>query len=144
MKTEIKPHYVNFNTAKWLKEIGAKLETHYSFTNKSSMWYYIRSISDESKKMLFTYNWFSNFDNMLYAPEQWQVVEWLRVEKGFFIQATFNYKVGRYKIDVMNVFNDSYLCTIDGVNEDKRDYGWNTPQEAYSAAFDYIQTNNLI
>ncbi len=71
------------------------------------------------------------------APEQWQVCEWLRVEKGIHIEIlltesspynTFYYrvmKVGQY----FTLSHDDVYFT--------------TPQEAYSAAFDCI-LNELI
>jgi hypothetical protein len=63
------------------------------------------------------------------APEQWQVVEWLRVNHGIWI----------YLIpaeDNKNVYKPFFR------GEKIKDFHliefYNTPQEAYSAAFDYI------
>jgi hypothetical protein len=60
------------------------------------------------------------------------VVEWLRINHGIWVSIRvsnnkFNLLVTNLSGDIL--FNDS---------------AFNTPQEAYSAAFDYIKNNNLI
>jgi hypothetical protein len=70
------------------------------------------------------------------APEQWVVVEWLRVEKGLYIWvAGYRDKANRLTFDFY--FDNQKL-------NEKSSKFFKTPQEAYSAAFDYILTNNLI
>jgi len=59
------------------------------------------------------------------TPEQWQVIEWLRTEKSIWIGV--NRKFNRfYSVIYTNSMQhfDYIVC--------------DTPQEAYSAAFDYI------
>jgi len=147
MKQEIKPTYVSFEQAKWLKSKNAKLETHYCFKNNSSMWYFIHSKSKENKLQLYTYKWFNSFDNMLYAPEQWQVVEWILKNYNLYIwvvpyadRKTFQpywvYMNERSK-DTPLEYHLSGNASISGSD-------YKTPQEAYSAVFDYIKDNNLI
>jgi hypothetical protein len=76
------------------------------------------------------------------APEQWVVVEWLRVNHGIWVSVgvgslfhgdKFFILIKKYNIDRWE------LTPLD--NESHSPY--DTPQEAYSAAFDYI-LNNLI
>jgi len=71
-------------------------------------------------------------------PEQWQVVEWLRVNHGIWIQPTW-------------VNDNTFRCGVIDINN-RTEYIINTkeeqlyhisPQAAYSAAFDYILNNNL-
>ena len=65
------------------------------------------------------------------APEQWQVVEWLRVKHGIWITVGY--------------LGDGYNCTVQNKEGwTKKAMGnFNSPQEAYSAAFDYVLTNLL-
>ena len=118
----IEPTYATFEQSKWLKEKG--------FDNVCSNYYHIRG------KLMNLENgdtgeWECD------APEQWQVVEWLRVEKGIWIsvdmlyeetQTGFWYCIRQSKHDDIDIQSDEY----------------NSPQEAYLAAFDYIKNNNLI
>jgi hypothetical protein len=66
-------------------------------------------------------------------PEQWQVVEWLRVNHGIWV--------------IINPDLGNNRCFFQIVSEKYKGDGdtdfFNSPQEAYSAAFDYI-LNNLI
>jgi len=72
----------------------------------------------------------SEYSITITAPEQWQIIEWLRVEKGVWIEVyvdddqTYGYLVTRFK---ENYRIDSPLRR-----------GFASPQEAYSLAFDYI------
>jgi hypothetical protein len=91
-------------------------------------------------------NWVNEYpycDVWTYAPEQHQVVEWLWLNHGIWIQVS----ISRYGMFYCNILKNqptkninvpmSYemICQLN-------DY--NTPQEAYSAAFDYIKENDLI
>jgi hypothetical protein len=74
-------------------------------------------------------NWF-----MCAAPEQWQVVEWLRLNHNIWISVdmvekdSFFYSINKHDWEVKQIiFSDDF----------------ETPQAAYSAAFDYI-LNELI
>jgi hypothetical protein len=126
----INPTYISFEQAKKLKEKGFDVEVKTVFKNKDG-W-------EEAIGVPYNYN---RFENIQSAPEQWQVVEWLRVNHGIWIsiylghdQNKIWYNVAIEKIELgsnhepMNNHFD-----IDGF----------TPQEAYSQAFDYI-LNNLI
>lgn len=70
------------------------------------------------------------------APEQHVVVEWLRVNHGIWVFLMKSY--GK---------NGKFLYCIDNSEDLKlteSNYSFNSPQEAYSAAFDYIKDNGLI
>lgn len=85
---------------------------------------------------------------MISAPEQHQVVEWLRVNHGINVLPIENYTYpneikNRWKYQIINkqekdrdIFNKKFFIEVD--------YEFQSPQEAYSAAFDYILNNNLI
>lgn len=60
------------------------------------------------------------------------VVEWLRVNHGIWIEV-------RYMDDVLNF--GYVITTIKNNTEQKECYNFNTPQEAYSVAFDYVLGN---
>ena len=139
---EIKPTYVTFEQAKFLKEKG--------FDEDCSKMYKVQCIWGfgfmQYKNSQIHKN---SFDTT--APEQWQVVEWLSL-KGIEVSAQINFYNKKSKL--------GYYYTIDKFDEngihDGKDYdmqqlgligdlkAFNTKQEAYSAAFDFILTNNLI
>jgi hypothetical protein len=145
---EIKPTYITFEQAKWLKEKG--------FDESCRM--LINGAYEPFHLNLIETQYFQNNSVLLKdcysAPEQWQVVEWLRFNHDIWVSVI--------KIDG---FQDLYYYTITGSSEffnngrtitveewddetcDKMGYNnkyFNSPQEAYSAAFDYIKDNNLI
>ena len=86
--------------------------------------------------------------NYISRPEQWQVVEWLRVNHGIWI------KVDHFLTNENTVDWDFEIDKVDNDLDEKSNYiplvsfdierSFETPQEAYSAAFDYIKENNLI
>jgi hypothetical protein len=74
------------------------------------------------------------------APEQWQVIEWLRINHGIWVSVKiikWNYEKDiikfNYNICKLNSNNPSNIIDFQ--------YNFDTPQAAYSAAFDYILTN---
>jgi hypothetical protein len=123
MNNKIEPHYVDFNTAKLLKDKGFG-------TPYKQMGYTTKFYNGNTKTML-AFGRTGKSTNLIPAPEQHQVVEWLRVNHGI------------------------WICV--NKSKDAEDNGWfhyyvdnkwsaklyDTPQEAYSAAIDYI-LNNLI
>ena len=74
------------------------------------------------------------------APEQWVVVEWLRVNHGIWIDVTLS-SDSKFLNLIRDIKNPNTHLGIARVNDISF---FNSPQEAYSAAFDYILTNNLI
>ena len=76
------------------------------------------------------------WSNGILRIEQWQVVEWLRVEKSIWVGVDVN--INGFFANIIREWN-------------KKDDAWEvrsighvkkhiTPQEAYSAAFDYVLT----
>ena len=141
---EIKPTYATFEQAKWLKE-NRFIEPTLTYWSK-------RDGLIENEITLRNHNERGEWSTS--RPEQWQVVEWLRFNHDIWVSVI--------KIDG---FQDLYYYTITGSSEffnngrtitveewddetcDKMGYNnkyFNSPQEAYSAAFDYIKDNNLI
>ena len=119
----IEPHYVDFNTAKLLKEKGFDLPVSVVYKNKDG-W-------EEVIGVPYNYNYFENIQS---APEQWQVVEWLRVNHSIWVQPSFSRRQDytirwEYNIYDLKVKNKMWC-----------DVGYDSPQKAYAAAFDYILT----
>jgi hypothetical protein len=141
---EIKPTYVTFEQAKWLKEKG--------FDEDCSKMYKVQCIWGfgfmQYKNSQIHKN---SFDTT--APEQWQVVEWLRVKHSIILFALPDNEEDF--IDTQKVLYTPvvYRATKGLYNlykellrgkEDKSINYFNSPQEAYSAAFDYILNKGII
>jgi phage pi2 protein 07 len=115
MNQTLERNYITLNQAKLLKEKGF-----------------------ESIKIDYGLNQMLNNSN---PPEQWQVVEWLRVNHGIWVYVDthefgkwcFNYK----KIEPTEEYPNINVNGAFSVED------FNSPQEAYSEAFDYV-LNNLI
>jgi hypothetical protein len=125
----IEPKYSTFEQAKWLKEKGFNLPT--------LNWYHRGNKKFNTNDLLFSMNKLT--DNYS-APEQWQVVEFLRINHGIWVSPgiiTLNGVVKWFP----RYFK--FASTLLEISEDI-DGNFDTPQEAYSAAFDYIKDNNLI
>jgi hypothetical protein len=124
--SKIEPTYTTFEQAKWLKEKKFKGRSRY-YGGSGELVEVPNIIENDYRH---TNNEMQRF--RWEAPEQWQVVEWLRVNHGIWVSIRvsnnkFNLLVTNLSGDIL--FNDS---------------AFNTPQEAYSAAFDYILNSNLI
>lgn len=112
---KIKPIYVTFKQAKLLKKKGFDEECLYHYKKDGTRHLFITDDEYESQ-----------------APEHWQVVEWLSVNHGIWISVKKNYDNGALLgfesiVDISDGFID---CGT-----------FNTPQETYSAAFNYVLTN---
>jgi len=108
---KIEPTYVTFEQAKLLKEKGFDVDTEHHY-----------NIDGEQYKPVFT-------STDISAPEQWQVVEWLRINYDIWITC------GRDE--------DNYKCEVYTIKSGNKHVptglkSFPSPQEAYSAAFDYI------
>jgi len=127
---EIKPTYVSFSQAKLLKDKGFKGRSRYY--GGSGELVEVPDIIENDYRH-------TNNEMQMFrweAPEQWMVVEWLRINHGIWVsvdmiyeidQTGFWYSIRQSKDDDMGIDYDEYP----------------TPQEAYSEAFDYI-LNKLI
>jgi hypothetical protein len=124
---EITPTYVTFEQAKKLKDKGWNLKCKK---------YYNGSLLQNSRG--------SNLKECykIYAPEHWQVVEWLRVNHGIWItifimekekidgsgwECYYDYSIKQMKIGLINI--------------SKKLEEFNFPQEATSAGIDYVLDN---
>ena len=134
---KIEPTYITFEQAKWLKEKGFDTKIQAAFINNKLVEFNIKTNFRSLLENLDTGT------DIIVAPEQWQVVEWLRVNHGIWVSVgvgslfhgdKFFILIKKYNIDRWE------LTPLD--NESHSPY--DTPQEAYSAAFDYILTSNLI
>jgi len=107
---KIEPKYVTFEQAKLLKEKGFEdIQIDYGLN-----------------QML----------NNCKAPEQWQIVEWLRNNHGIWVSVDFNPENSLFFYCIRRrLYRVRLNQTVSYHNE---------PHEAYSAAFDYILNNNLI
>jgi hypothetical protein len=111
MNNEIKPHYVDFNISKLLKEKGFEdIQIDYGLN-----------------QML----------NNCKPPEQWQVCEWLRINHD--IHVTYDIGLTGYYALIKYRHTKSSLYLSKWVNEQSNPF--NSPQEAYSAAINYVLEN---
>jgi len=145
---KIEPQYVTFEQSKWLKEKGFDVPCQYLYIAGKYR------INYEKEGDLFNNGMPSlQIPNEWYlAPEQHVVVEWLRVNHGFWISVR---KIDGfqdlyyYTITGSNGFKNGHIITVEEWDDemcDKMGYNnkyFNSPQEAYSAAFDYIKEKEL-
>ena len=129
MNKEIKPTYVTFEQAKRLRDKG--------FNESCDKIYYLPHPTIAKKNNVEENIWFSINNsspllNGILRPEQHQVVEWLRVNHGIWIEVIETDLFQKYFFQLKR--KDSSRL---------KDGDFNSPQEAYSAAFDYV-LNNLL
>ncbi len=129
-KMEIKPTYVTFEQAKQLSNLG--------LDSKLFQEQYLIATEELSTNPSLDYiNGFT-----IAAPEQWQVVEWLRVNHGIWVYVdTIEY--GKWCFYYKKLEPNKKYPALN-VNGEFGLEDFNSPQEAYSAAFDYVLSNNLI
>jgi hypothetical protein len=127
---EIKPTYITFEQAKWLKEKGFKIGSNRGYLPNGELSY--------SQYASLCYNDEEDYPTRYSAPEQWQVVEWLRVNHGIWVWVR-PYK--DHAADNNDPIQHQMNVYKNGVTVSKE---FNSHEEAYSAAFDYIKDNNLI
>jgi hypothetical protein len=127
---EIKPTYVTFEQAKLLPK---------EFENIAFACYYkgefyahknILNISGV-KEILHPIN----KDELFLAPEQWEIVEWLLIKHNIWVSVRLNNTKDSWMYFLQETMTKQLTQNIKD--------GFNSPQEAYSAAFDYV-LNNLI
>jgi|LakMenE18May11ns_1017448.scaffolds.fasta_scaffold8675979_1 hypothetical protein len=122
----IQPIYATFELSKLLKEKEWQQRT-------KMVW-----LDFLGKQHLREVNLSLELNNAEYdAPEQWQVVEWLRVNHGIWVWVR-PYK--DHAADNNDPIQHQMNVYKNGVTVSKE---FNSHEEAYSAAFDYI-LNNLI
>jgi len=125
----MEPHYVTFEQAKLLKELG--------FNVPVLNWYHSLSKKFNTNQIKCSMNKIT--DNYS-TPEQHQVVEWLRINHGVWVHVEGDcYGEAWFtRLTICSKEKWENLEFRSAVNN-SRFYNFNsTPQEAYSAAFDYI------
>ena len=125
----IEAKYTTFEQSKWLKEKGYKSKSRYY--DGSGKLVSVPNIPENDYR--HTNNYMQRF--RWEAPEQWQLVEWLRLNHGIWISVFYK----RHSENKHYGFNIRQANGIETVL-----WEFESPQEAYSAAFDYINENNLI
>jgi hypothetical protein len=129
MTQKIEPTYVTFEQDKRLKEKGF---------NENCNGHLVIKTGGIGKGKQFIHEGRLDYDDIYLEyveeniPEQWQVVEWLRVNHGIWIEVIETDLFQKYFFQIKRKDNTRL-----------KDGDFNSPQEAYSAAFDYI-LNNLI
>jgi len=125
--------FVTFEQAEFLKSKG--------FDVPCVAYYHIDEHEKDSEP-IETDKKFKNSEiggNSFVAPEQWQVVEWLRTEHGIWISV---YTMDKWHIngnDKEQLFDYSIKQMKLGlIDIPKKPEEFDTPQEAYSAAFNHI------
>jgi predicted oxidoreductase len=136
---KIEPVYVTYEQAKWLKDIGfdALCEGYYDASNLEEYNYIVQKGVRNS-----------HFIFGMTAPEQWQVIEWLRVNHGIWVYSECDV-YGEYWFPKIlpcskTVWANNELREKIEEFTRHRNLFYKTPKEANSAAFDFIITNNLI
>jgi hypothetical protein len=125
---EVTPTYVTLEQAKKLKEKGWKQRVkmvYLSISNKSI----IRGV-DLSLELM---------DNEFNAPEQWQVIEWLRVNHNIWVATDVDCRdlFGTNLLFFFRICNIGEYLRCLNISEKYFEY----PQEATSAAIDYVLDN---
>jgi hypothetical protein len=141
MNNNIELHYVNYDFAKFLKEKGFNVPCKQAFYGD------VEDEDIEYNEPTTTGDDFILGEYDCYAPEQHVVVEWLRVNYGIWVYPLpidDEMKLWQCRIVKGQPFSN-LKNTLKIINHGEISYrGLYSPQEAYSAAFDYIKNNNLI
>ena len=135
MTQKIIPAYVSFEQAKSLKEKGFKGRSRY-YGGSGELVEVPNIIENDYRH---TNNEMQRF--RWEAPEQHQVVEWLRINHGIWVSVNIAMDDKWY----FELYNLKDKRNAEIIIEDKNVTDFhNSPKEAYSAAFDYIKNKNLI
>jgi hypothetical protein len=143
---------VKFEQAKLLKENGfnEKCRNYYTQIGKQYVNGWGDSIEDDDGFSTNEYNPLFVFDysdfnkkqvmDFTLAPEQWQVIEWLREVHQIDLQAICNWSFGirTYRSGIIYVKDNKIKTRFLRPEKDKLKFiEFNSPQESYSAAIDY-------
>ena len=123
---EIKPTYVTFEQAKLLKEKGFNVKVKPFYNGLQNNEFVISDIIQTN----------NNLPKWYPAPEQWVVVEWLRLNHD--IHITYDVGLSGYYGLIKYRHSNGSLYLSRWTNEQENPL--NSPQEATSAAIDYILT----
>jgi hypothetical protein len=134
---EIKPEYVTFEQSKLLKEKEFD-EACTQFYREDEKLEFVQYYDSAAKNSVFNLEdtWFSGrkeFKPIAAAPEQHIVVEWLRIKHNIWVDVSIDQFSKPKNLQWMYSIVFLKDCTY---SHSPKSY--NSPQEAYSAAFDYI------
>jgi hypothetical protein len=131
----MKPHYVTFEQAKLLKEKGFNEFDNNHYYDKNGVIFFCQTFSESYKQIV------AGKGSNISAPEQWQVVQWLLEKYGVWIHVYYLTEDLCWGWDCYYYKNENGL-----INEPAFSFSMNlqSPQQAYSAAFDYILNNLLV
>lgn len=139
----ITPTYISFEQAKLLKEKGFKYYCRVSYWDNELTSHTPGFPLENGETSQENYYDFPRF----YAPEQHQVVEWLRINHGIWVEIKPECYGDRWFANLNICSREAWdnLYKRNEVLSAFREFNNEhpTPQEAYSAAFDYI-LNKLI
>jgi hypothetical protein len=135
----MEPKYITFEQAKWLKEKGYEIDTDEVLFFRDE----INNIEEHQiKNRDVIYNAGINYivdEDEYRVYEQHQVVDWLLEEHGIWVHSAPE----NNEEDIVK-----WYYTIQRIDTEVRfirRFGeFNTPQEVYSAAFDYLISQNII
>jgi len=133
MNNNIEPHYVSYDFAKFLKSKGFNVFCRQAFYGD------VEDEEIENNEPTTTGDDFILGEYDCYAPEHWEVVDWLYKNYGIWVQTTW-VKDNTFRCGVIDTDNKTEFIIR---TKDEQLYH-KTPEEAYSAAFDYIKTKGLI
>jgi hypothetical protein len=147
----MEPHYVTFEQAKWLKEIGFDEKcSHYYIDNFQNFKYdgilYKNGLPyDIENENILQFVRRRNQHHLCNAPEHWQVVEWLRVNHGIDVWS-YPVLIKKNDSDVSRIPDEySYQIINKGITQFiSINEIFDNPKEAYSAAFNWIKDSDLI
>jgi hypothetical protein len=131
---EIKPTYVSFAQAQLLKEKGFKSKSRYYDGNGDL----VESPNIPENDYRYTNNMMQRF--RYEAPEQWAVVEFLRIKYNIWIEVHHIKTTDNKFYTVIWKYGEQDYHTLHCENLIGYQV-WGTPQETYSAAIDYVLTN---
>ena len=145
------PIYVTFEQAKILREKGFKWLCNYFYSQNGNL--YPRTVTSgdeptpydpadfyENFNTIVFYNVDNKYQTVFSAPEQWQVVEWLREKYGIWVHVR---RDGGWWIPIIEDFSNEKEEGTKIIEMENVPVCFYSPKEAYSAAFDYV-LNNLI
>jgi hypothetical protein len=135
----IQPTYVSFEQAKALKEKGFDVQCNCFYTKPNSKMFgvdehgRIYPIKNTPKKLYRIGEYATlNTSSVISAPEQWQLVEWLRINHNIWVWVK-PYK--DHAADNNDPIQHQMNVYKNGITVSKE---FDSHEEAYSAAFDYI------
>jgi hypothetical protein len=132
---KIEPTYITFEQAKWLKEKGFTKENGCACREGwiNYLFYFEGKTSEPENDSGYALDTLGN-SHLIERPEQWVVVDWLLINHGIWVSVTQ---------ELGATITYCYLISGEHTSSTYKAF-FKTPQEAYSAAFDYILTKDLI